>query len=249
MGGGRAVRGWAWASAGTLLLGIIAAATVLVLSVDGPSMGRLVPMAAAGLGVGAAGLGVALPGAAAVAIALDVALPGGPSRDALAAALRSLQSLPPVVHGVLGVVVLVPILGASATPLIGLLVVGGALLAPLTEDLRRALGRAQREERIAAAALGATPLQTLVYAILPAARRHILAAVIRGLGVALGLAAPILVLGELAGDPLPAAVARAAVAGDLGVAAAGAGVLAVVGGGLWALAWTLDRPRVWRVRW
>jgi ABC-type phosphate transport system permease subunit len=241
------------------LAGWVGAAVVLgaPVAVVGLLILRAVPLALASLlgpmvlGVALVGLAllVSLPAAGAVAVAVDQALPRGPLRRALSTTVELLEGLPPVVHGLLGLIVLAPLLGTGSSPFLALLVLSGVALAPLSRALREALEGALVEERLAAAALGATPLQVLLHVVGPAVRGPLLAATLRVAGRLLGLAAPLLLVLAPGEGVLASEAVHLALAGDIGAAAAATLVLVGLAVGLHALAWPLDRPASWGVRW
>lgn len=122
--------------------------------------------------------------------------------------LQTLAGVPSVVYGFVGLSVLVPAIrrglgGPGFSVLAGALVLGIMILptiAAVAEDALRALPPAYRE---GAAALGATPWQTVRRVLLPAARSGITTAVVLGLGRALGeTMAVLMVTGNVAMTPL-----------------------------------------------
>ncbi|MDF2630123.1 MAG: phosphate transporter permease protein [Symbiobacteriaceae bacterium] len=121
--------------------------------------------------------------------------------------LQTLAGVPSVVYGFVGLSVLVPAIrrglgGPGFSVLAGALVLGVMILptiAAVAEDALRALPPAYRE---GAAALGATPWQTVRRVLLPAARGGITTAVVLGLGRAMGeTMAVLMVTGNVAMAP------------------------------------------------
>jgi phosphate transport system permease protein len=123
-------------------------------------------------------------------------------------AVELLAGIPSVVYGLFGMVVLVPLIGkipvADANPtntgygLFSAAIVLAVMILPtitnIAEDAIRAVPRYYKEGSLA---LGATHWQTIVNVILPAARSGIIAAVILGVGRALGeTMAMIMVIGN-----------------------------------------------------
>jgi phosphate transport system permease protein len=123
-------------------------------------------------------------------------------------AVELLAGIPSVVYGLFGMVVLVPLIGkipvADANPtntgygLLSAAIVLAVMILPtitnIAEDAIRAVPRQYKEGSLA---LGATHWQTIVSVILPAARSGIIAAVILGVGRALGeTMAMIMVIGN-----------------------------------------------------
>ncbi len=119
--------------------------------------------------------------------------------------IASLAGVPPVVYGLLGLVLFVHALGLGRS-----LAAGGATLALLVLpavilSTRAALRAVPRSLRDASCALGATRWQTLRHQVLPAALPGTLAGLVLALARALGEAAPLIVLGGLASLPAPPA--------------------------------------------
>lgn len=155
-----------------------------------PSFG-LLPMIAGTALVTAGALAVAVPLGIGVALFVAEVAPRG-LQDPLKVAVEVLAGIPSVVYGFVGLVVLAPWiqralgLPTGQTALAAALILGVMALptvASIAEDAVAAVPRALRE---ASLALGATRWQTIVRAVVPAARRGILAAVILGLGRAAG---------------------------------------------------------------
>jgi len=129
-------------------------------------------------------------------------------RNIVRPAVELLAGIPSVVYGLFGMVVLVPLIGkipvAAANPtntgygLFAAAIVLAVMILPtitnIAEDAIRAVPRHYKEGSLA---LGATHWQTIVNVILPAARSGIIAAVILGVGRALGeTMAMIMVIGN-----------------------------------------------------
>lgn len=121
--------------------------------------------------------------------------------------LRAMAGLPSVLYGFAGLAVLVPairrLLGGSGFSLLaGALVLGLMILptvATLVEEAVQALPGAYRE---GALALGATRWQAVSRLLLPAARSGVIAALVLGLGRALGeTMAVLMVTGNVAAPP------------------------------------------------
>jgi phosphate transport system permease protein len=155
------------------------------------TLGALVLAVPAGVGMALFLTEVAAPGVAALARPL----------------LQTLAGVPSVVYGFVGLSVLVPAIrrdlgGPGFSVLAGALVLGVMILptiAAVAEDALRSLPPAYRE---GAAALGATPWQTVRRVLLPAARSGITTAVVLGLGRALGeTMAVLMVTGNVAMAP------------------------------------------------
>ncbi|HDQ73073.1 MAG TPA: phosphate ABC transporter permease subunit PstC [Chloroflexi bacterium] len=132
-------------------------------------------------------------------------------REIVRPALELLAGIPSVVYGLFGMVVLVPLvrqIPASRNTGFGLLsasMVLAVMILPtitnIAEDAIRAVPRQYKEGSLA---LGATHWQTIVRVIIPAARSGIVAAIILGVGRALGeTMAMIMVIGNSVIVPQP----------------------------------------------
>lgn len=159
--------------------------------------------------LGAIGLGVPLSLAAAIFLA-EVA----PShvREVVRPAIELLAGIPSVVYGLFGMVVLVPMVrnlvpvpGNSGFGLLSASIVLAVMVLPtITNIAEDAIRAVPREFRDGSLALGATHWQTIVGVTLPAARSGIMAAIILGVGRALGeTMAMIMVIGNSIRMPGP----------------------------------------------
>jgi phosphate transport system permease protein len=126
-------------------------------------------------------------------------------------AVELLAGIPSVVYGLFGMVVLVPLVRKIPVPgnagygLLSASIVLAVMVLPtitnIAEDAIRAVPRRYKEGSLA---LGATHWQTIVNVILPAARSGIMAAIILGVGRALGeTMAMIMVIGNSVVFPKP----------------------------------------------
>jgi len=158
--------------------------------------------------IGAMLLGVPLALGCAVFLA-EVAPPG--VRAIVRPAVELLAGIPSVVYGLFGMVVLVPLVRRIPVPgntgygLLSASIVLAVMILPtitnIAEDAIRAVPRAYKEGSLA---LGTTHWQTIVGVILPAARSGIVAAIILGVGRALGeTMAMIMVIGNSVIVPRP----------------------------------------------
>jgi len=172
----------------------------------------LMPMIAGSLLVtlGAVVLGVPLALAAAIFLA-EVAPPA--VRSIVRPAVELLAGIPSVVYGLFGLVVLVPLVrqipvpGNSGFGLLAASIVLAVMILPtvtnISEDAIRSVAQEYKEGSLA---LGTTHWQTIVGVILPSARSGIVAAVILGIGRALGeTMAMIMVIGNSVIIPRPLA--------------------------------------------
>ncbi len=152
--------------------------------------------------IGAVVLGVPLAMGGAIFLA-EVAPPA--VREVVRPAVELLAGIPSVVYGLFGMVVLVPAVrtifsvpGNSGFGLLAASVVLAVMVLPtitnIAEDAIRAVPREYKEGSLA---LGATRWQTIARVTLPAARSGIIAAIILGVGRALGeTMAMIMVIGN-----------------------------------------------------
>ena len=159
--------------------------------------------------LGAVVLGVPLALGAAILLA-EIA--PGSVRGIIRPAIELLAGIPSVVYGLFGMVVLVPFI-RSTIPVqgnfgFGLLsasmVLAIMILPTITNIAEDAIRAVPREYKEGSFALGSTHLQTIVHTILPAARSGIVAAIILGIGRAIGeTMAMIMVIGNAVEFPLP----------------------------------------------
>jgi phosphate transport system permease protein len=133
-------------------------------------------------------------------------------REIVRPSVELLAGIPSVVYGLFGMVVLVPFLrnlfsvpGNTGFGLLSASIVLAIMVLPtitnITEDAIRAVPKEYKEGSLA---LGATHWQTIINVMLPAARSGIVAAVILGIGRALGeTMAMIMVIGNSIRVPQP----------------------------------------------
>jgi phosphate transport system permease protein len=132
-------------------------------------------------------------------------------RETVRPAIELLAGIPSVVYGLFGMVVLAPLIRNIEVPrntgfgLLNASIVLAVMIIPtitnITEDAIRAVPREYKEGSLA---LGGTHWQTIIKVILPAARSGIIAAVILGVGRALGeTMAMIMVIGNSIAMPEP----------------------------------------------
>jgi phosphate ABC transporter permease protein PstC len=112
-------------------------------------------------------------------------------RQILKPAIEIQAGIPSVVYGFMGLVVLLPWIrahlgGAGASALAGSVILGIMILPTIIGISVDALDAVPRSYREGSIALGATDWQTIWRVVLPAARSGIVAAVILGLGRAIG---------------------------------------------------------------
>ena len=132
-------------------------------------------------------------------------------REIVRPAVELLAGIPSVVYGLFGMVVLAPLIRNIDVPrnagfgLLNASIILAVMIIPtvtnIAEDAIRAVPREYKEGSLA---LGGTHWQTIVKVILPAARSGIIAAVILGIGRALGeTMAMIMVIGNSIAMPRP----------------------------------------------
>jgi phosphate transport system permease protein len=157
---------------------------------------------------GAVVLGVPLSIGTAILLA-EVAPPS--VREIVRPAVELLAGIPSVVYGLFGMVVLAPLIRKIQIPyntafgLLNASIVLAVMIIPtvtnIAEDALRAVPKRYKEGSLA---LGATHWQTILRVLLPAARSGIVAAVILGIGRALGeTMAMIMVIGNSIAIPSP----------------------------------------------
>lgn len=153
---------------------------------------------------------IGVPLAIAAAIFLAEIAPRG-VQAVVRPAVQLLAGIPSVVYGLFGMVVLVPLIrripvaGNSGYGLLSAAIVLAVMILPtitsISEDAIRAVPRAYKE---ASLALGATHLETIFKVLLPAGKSGIGAALILGIGRALGeTMAMIMVIGNSVILPKP----------------------------------------------
>ncbi len=158
--------------------------------------------------LGAIMIGVPLSIGTAILLA-EVAPPA--VREVFRPAVELLAGIPSVVYGLFGMVVLAPLIRNIDVPrntgfgLLNASIILAVMIIPtvtsIAEDAIRAVPREYKEGSLA---LGGTHWQTITRAILPAARSGILAAIILGIGRALGeTMAMIMVIGNSIALPKP----------------------------------------------
>ncbi|HIP96053.1 MAG TPA: phosphate ABC transporter permease subunit PstC [Anaerolineae bacterium] len=158
--------------------------------------------------IGAMILGVPL--ALGCAVFLAEVAPAG-VRAIVRPAVELLAGIPSVVYGLFGMVVLVPLVRRIPVPgntgyglLSASIVLAVMILPTITNIAEDAIRAVPREYKDGSLALGTTHWQTIVGVILPAARSGIVAAVILGVGRALGeTMAMIMVIGNSVIVPRP----------------------------------------------
>ena len=191
----------------------------------------VLPLIAGTLWVSIFAILIALPLGLGVAIYLSE-LSSERMRKILKPTIELLAGIPSVVYGFFGLVVLVPLIQSSLNLPVGETALAGSLVLAImalptiitvAEDAMRNTPRTMRE---ASLALGATPWQTIYRVIVPYAASGISAAVVLGIGRAIGeTMAVLMVTGNAAVMPSslfePVRTIPATIAAELGEAPAG----------------------------
>lgn len=134
---------------------------------------------------------VALPLSLGCAIFVQVTAPRGVGR-LLRHLVQLMTGIPTVVYGFVGIFLLVPVIREGFGHGSGLCVLSaGVMLSVLVAPtmilfFSEGLANVPKRYNLAAAALGATPVQRLIYVMLPQAWRSVLAGIILGFGRAVG---------------------------------------------------------------
>jgi len=132
-------------------------------------------------------------------------------RELVRPAVELLAGIPSVIYGLFGIVVLVPLVRRIPVPrnngfslLAASIVLAVMILPTITNIAEDAIRAVPREYKEGSLALGTTRWQTIVGVIIPAARSGIVAAIILGIGRALGeTMAMIMVIGNAIMVPEP----------------------------------------------
>ncbi len=112
--------------------------------------------------------------------------------------ISNLAGVPSIVYGILGATVFVRFLALEQSVLAGSLTMSLLVLPVIIIASREAIRAVPSTIRHAALALGATPWQTVVHHVLPAALPGILTGVILALSRAIGETAPLITIGAVA---------------------------------------------------
>jgi phosphate transport system permease protein len=117
-------------------------------------------------------------------------------------AVELLAGIPSVVYGFFGLIVIVPVIdksfgGGGNSLLAGIIILGIMILPTIISIAETSIRAVPKEYKEGSLALGASHIQTIFKVILPAARSGIMAAVVLGMGRAIGeTMAAILVIGN-----------------------------------------------------
>jgi len=182
-----------------LPIGIVLAACVhLVRLARGADLSTLLPAFAGSLLLaGLAGL-IAVPLGLAAAIYLQEYAPKGRLTSLIEWNISALAGVPSIVYGLLGLEIFARTLATGRSLISGALTLAILVLPLVALAAREALRQVPKAYREAAFALGATRLDTIRYVVLPMSSRTIATGIVLALGLALGEAAPLIVVGGFA---------------------------------------------------
>ena len=144
-------------------------------------------------------LALSFPIAVAAAVYLEEFAPRNRYTDIIEVNINNLAAVPSIVFGLLGLAVFINFFGLPrSAPLVGGLVLTLMTLPTIIIASRAALKSVPPSIREAALGVGASPMQTVLYHVLPLAMPGILTGTIIGMAQALGETAPLLMIGMVA---------------------------------------------------
>ena len=144
-------------------------------------------------------LALSFPIAVAAAVYLEEFAPRNRYTDIIEVNINNLAAVPSIVFGLLGLAVIINFFGLPrSAPLVGGLVLTLMTLPTIIIASRAALKSVPPSIREAALGIGASPMQTTLYHVLPLAMPGILTGTIIGMAQALGETAPLLMIGMVA---------------------------------------------------
>jgi phosphate transport system permease protein len=144
-------------------------------------------------------LALSFPIAVAAAVYLEEFAPRNRYTDIIEVNINNLAAVPSIVFGLLGLAVFINFFGLPrSAPLVGGLVLTLMTLPTIIIASRAALKSVPPSIREAALGVGASPMQTMLYHVLPLAMPGILTGTIIGMAQALGETAPLLMIGMVA---------------------------------------------------
>jgi phosphate transport system permease protein len=160
----------------------------------------ILPMIIGSLFVTVVAMAIAIPLGVACAVLLAEVAPNR-FRQILRPSIELLVGIPSVVYGLVGMMLIVPLvrqIGGTGFSILAAAIVLAAMVLPtiisISEDSIRAVPRAFKEGSLA---LGSTSWQTIWHVIVPAARSGIVASIVLGMGRAIGeTMAMIMVIGN-----------------------------------------------------
>jgi phosphate transport system permease protein len=144
-------------------------------------------------------LALSFPIGVAAAVYLEEFAPQNRWTDLIEVNINNLAAVPSIVFGLLGLAVFINFFGVPrSAPLVGGLVLTLMTLPTIIIASRAALKSVPPSIREAALGVGASPMQTILYHVLPLAMPGMLTGAIIGMAQALGESAPLLMIGMVA---------------------------------------------------
>jgi len=144
-------------------------------------------------------LTLSFPIGVAAAVYLEEFAPQNRLTDIIEVNINNLAAVPSIVFGLLGLAVFINFFGfPRSAPLVGGLVLTLMTLPTIIIASRAALKSVPPSIREAALGIGASPMQTILYHVLPLAMPGMLTGTIIGMAQALGESAPLLMIGMVA---------------------------------------------------
>jgi phosphate transport system permease protein len=142
---------------------------------------------------------LSFPIGVAAAVYLEEFAPRNRWTDLIEVNINNLAAVPSIVFGLLGLAVFINFFGIPrSAPLVGGLVLTLMTLPTIIIASRAALKSVPPSIREAALGVGASPMQTIIYHVLPLAMPGMLTGTIIGMAQALGESAPLLMIGMVA---------------------------------------------------
>jgi len=144
-------------------------------------------------------LALAFPLGVAAAVYLEEFAPRNRWTDLIEVNINNLAAVPSITYGLLGLAVFINTFGLPrSAPIVGGLVLALMTLPTIIIASRAALKGVPPSIREAALGVGASPMQTVMYHVLPLAMPGVLTGTIIGMSLALGETAPLLMIGMVA---------------------------------------------------
>lgn len=142
---------------------------------------------------------LSFPMGVAAAVYLEEFAPRNRLTDLIEVNVNNLAAVPSIVFGLLGLAVFINFFGLPrSAPLVGGLVLALMMLPTIIIASRAALKSVPPSIREAALGIGASPIQTMTYHVLPLAMPGMLTGTILGMAHVLGETAPLLMIGMVA---------------------------------------------------
>jgi len=142
---------------------------------------------------------LSFPIGVATAVYLEEFAPRNKFTDIIEVNINNLAAVPSIVFGLLGLAVFINFFGMPrSAPIVGGLVLTLMTLPTIIISSRAALKSVPPSIREAALGIGASPMQTMLYHVLPLAMPGMLTGTIIGMAQALGESAPLLMIGMVA---------------------------------------------------